>query len=685
MANQPSLAERAGEILSRALDEAKTAEHAFMVVVAVGIGFLGGLGAVGFRLLIKLVQRGAWGNWSYTLDLVASHPWWMILLIPAVGGLIVGPIIYFLAPEAKGHGVPEVMEAVAMHSGAMRPRLVLVKALASGVTIGTGGSVGREGPIVQIGSAIGSMIGQWLRVSGARLRTLAACGAAAGIAATFNAPIAGALFAVEVILGDFGVTQFSPIVISSVMATVVSRHFLGDFPAFEVPPHELISAWELIIYGLLGVVAAAVALAFIRLLYGAEDLFERLPMRAWIQPAIGGLLIGLMAIGFPEILGVGYEATNAALWGRLGLGALALLIPLKLLATSITIGSGGSGGVFAPSLFLGAMTGGLVGKVANLWFPAVTGSHGGYALVGMGAVVAGATHAPITAILIIFELTADYKLILPLMAACIVSTLITTRVRRGSIYTTKLLRRGLDIHRGQELNLLKSLRVRDVMSEDVATVGENESLGALLRALSGTRHNTIYAVDAQNRLIGAIDPPELRDAASHAPALSDLLVARELTVEDSPTVAPDQDLDVVSRLFKGRSVSELPVVDRDGVLLGVITRGHLIDAYNQELLKRDMVAAIAGDIAASAKEEVMVGEDYRLAELDAPGSFIGRSIGDLEIRQRYSVEVLLVRRPSDTTSTAAVEFVPGIETVIQRGDRIVVLGTSSALSRLRAL
>nr|MDP2471500.1 CBS domain-containing protein [Candidatus Palauibacterales bacterium] len=284
-----------------------------------------------------------------------------------------------------------------------------------------------------------------------------------------------------------------------------------------------------------------------------------------------------------------------------------------------------------------------------------------------------------------FELTADYKLILPLMAACIVSTLITTRFRKGSIYTTKLLRRGLDIHRGQELNLLKSLRVADVMSEDVATVSENESLGALLQALSGTRQNMMYVVDGEGRLIGAIDPPELRDAASHAPLLSELLVARELAVDDTPTAAPDQNLDVVSRLFKGRSVSELPVVDEDGVLLGVISRGHLIEAYNQELLKRDMVAGIAGDIAASAKEEITVGKDYRLAELDAPGSFLGRSIGELEIRQRYSVEVLLLRRRSGTAADATVELVPSIDTVIQRGDRIVVLGTSSALNRLRSL
>jgi CIC family chloride channel protein len=331
------------------------------------------------------------------------------------------------------------------------------------------------------------------------------------------------------------------------------------------------------------------------------------------------------------------------------------------------------------------MLGGAVGTVVQNVWPVATAGAGAYALVGMGAVVAAGTHAPITAILIIFELTADYKLILPLMAACIISTLITTRLMHGSIYTTKLLRRGLDIRRGQDLNLLKSLRVRDVMSEDVAMVGENESLGSLLAAIAGTRHQTLYVVDDEGRFIGAVDPPELRDAASHAGVLAELLVARELAIEGAPTAAPEQSLDVVSRVFKGRSVFELPVVDEDGRLLGVVSRGHLIEAYNQELLKRDMVAGIAGDIAASAQEEITVGEGYKLAEIDAPGLFLDRTIGELEIRKRFSVEVLLLRRRTGATTETTVELVPGVETVIRRGDRLVVLGTSAALRRLRAL
>ncbi len=322
-----------------------------------------------FRYLITAVQRLFWGDWTFSLELVRSHPKWWILLAPAIGGLLVGPLVYFFAREAKGHGVPEVMEAVALRAGVIRPRLVLVKSLASAISIGSGGSVGREGPIVQIGSALGSAIGQLLRVSGRRLKTLVGCGTAAGIAATFNAPIAGALFAVEVILGEFGVAQFSPIVISSVMATVVSRHYRGGCPAFVVPEYEMNSAWELLVYLLLGVVAAFVALGFTRLLYWAEDLFDALPIKPWLTATLGGLAVGGVGIFSPHVLGVGYEAMAQALRGELVLGVLAMLLAVKVLATGLTIGSGGSGGVFAPSLFRWSMFGGALRAGASLLPP----------------------------------------------------------------------------------------------------------------------------------------------------------------------------------------------------------------------------------------------------------------------------------------------------------------------------
>lgn len=658
------------------------AEDTFMMVVAALVGCLGGLGAVAFRGMIRVVQQVFWGEQPYSLDLVVAHHWWWTLLVPAIGGLVVGPVVYFLAREAKGHGVPEVMEAVALRSGLIRPRIVIVKSLASALTIGTGGSVGREGPIVQIGAALGSTIGQSLRVSGSRLRTLVGCGAAAGIAATFNAPVAGALFAVEIILGDFGVSQFSPIVISSVLATVVSRHFLGNNPAFDVPPHGLVSVWELGIYGVLGVAAAGVGLTLMWSVYKMQDVLESLRIRPWLLPAIGGLTIGGLGIVFPHILGVGYEAINLALEGRLAGTLLVTLVAVKLLATSLTLGSGGSGGVFAPSLFLGAMIGGAIGVLANFWFPEITEASGAYALVGMGAVVAGTTHAPITAILVIFELTSDYTLILPLMASCIIATLVTTTVRKESIYTLKLLRRGVDVFKGKELNVLKSLRVDSVMSDEMPRVMEGDSLGRMLESMSDTRSETLYVTRDGGRYAGRIDFGDVRQALADADVLSGLVVAGDLVREDKIVVTPEESLDVVMRIFAGRSPDELAVTSTDGRLVGVVARRHLLDAYNQELLKRDMASSMGDAVSSAASHEVQLGGDSRMVEVDAPGSLTGRALRDLDVRSRYGVQILLVRRQEPGGSEDRIEVVPGPDTVLQRGDRLLLVGKEDDLSAL---
>lgn len=669
----------------RLLVRIKLADYAFLVALAVLIGGLGGLGAVLFRKLIGAVQKLAWGDWTMSLDLVRSHPWWWIVLAPAAGGLVVGPLVHFLAREAKGHGVPEVMEAVALRAGVIRPRLVVIKSLASAICIGTGGSVGREGPIVQIGSALGSTIGQLLRVSGRRLRTLVGCGAAAGIAATFNAPIAGALFAVEVILADFAVARFSPIVISSVIATVVSRHFLGDHPAFQVPDYPLVSAWELPIYLVLGLLAALVSLAFIWGLYRLEDAIEALPVSPWILTPLGGLIVGGLGWFHPEVLGVGYEAITDALLGHIGVGLLLTLLALKLLATGVTLGSGGSGGILAPSLFLGATIGGVVGLVAHHFLPTVTGSPGAYALVGMGAVVAGATHAPLSAILIIFELTSDYRLIVPLMMCCIISTLVTTRLKRESIYTMKLIRRGVNLAQGRDINVLKALKVSEVMDEPTVEVPADAPLGELIGDLTSSPRAVVYVVDSDRRLRGFIVAEDVRHAVEHAET-TPFLLAADLAREDTRTLTPDLGLDAVMRIFAGKNREELPVVAADGSgrLVGVVSRRHLIDAYNTELMKRDVVSELGGSLASTATEEIHLGKDFRMCEIDAPGAFVDRSIRDLDVRATYGAEILLLRRPTADGSDQ-VELVPEADTVVRRGDRLVVLARETDLGRLRAL
>jgi len=651
-----------------------------MVLVAIAIGLLGGLGAVGFRECIRLFQAVAWQTDSVTLDYLRDLPIWWKVLTPAVGGLIVGVIIVRFAAEAKGHGVPEVMEAVALRGGRIRPRVVVAKLIASGVCIASGGSVGREGPIVQIGSAIGSSVGQWLRVGERRMRTLVGCGAAAGIAATFNAPVAGALFAVEIILGDFGVTQFSPIVISSVTATVVSRHFLGDFPAFEVPAYSLVSANELFAYGALGIIAGLVALIFVRTLYGAEDLFDKLSVPAFLKPAIGGVLIGVIAIRFPEIFGVGYEAINEALTGNLGWKLLLILVMVKIVAVSLTIGSGGSGGIFAPSLFIGAMAGGAVGTVVHSLWPGMSGSPGAYALVGMGAVVAAGTHAPITAIVMIFELTGDYKIILPLMISSIIATLLATRLQKASIYTLKLLRRGVDIRGGFSASVLSHMTARDAMRTEYAEVGRADQLMPVISRFVERPGDTVLVTDADQQLLGVITIDDIRPLMTDPESVRGLVIAEDMMRTDGfPVFAPDDSLDEVMRRF-GRYRFMAPVVD-DGRLVGSLWPQDVIESYNSEILKRDMASTMAVTVGNSPRARALPGvRGMSMAEVPVPASFFGRSLGSLDIRNRFGVSLLLIKRRGDD-GEQIIDELPDADSVFQEGDVMLVLGNENRIFR----
>ncbi len=342
-----------------------------------------------FILLIELMQVAFFGEAGKLFEVLQHTPWYRIVLVPALGGLAAGMAIQFLAPEARGHGVSEVMEAIALEGGVIRGRVALVKTLASAFTLGSGGAVGREGPIVQIGAAIASKIGQIFGANSRQLTTLAGCGAAAGIAAIFNAPIAGAIFSLEVILGDFGLAAFAPIVLASVMGTVVAQSQLGNYPSFEAPAYKFESLFiEVPLFVVLGILAGLLSVAFIRALEHSEDSFARL--RAWepLKTAIGGLLVGLIGLAVPHVMGGGYSVMTAALFDRLPWMLLCSLIVLKLVATCITVGSGGSGGTFAPALFLGVALGGAFGQLIQILLPAHTGSPGAYALVGMGAVLA---------------------------------------------------------------------------------------------------------------------------------------------------------------------------------------------------------------------------------------------------------------------------------------------------------
>jgi CIC family chloride channel protein len=666
------------------IDRFKMGEHSFVLSVAVIIGMLGGFGAVGIQYAIKEFEHLFWGS-EFNLITVSQIDWMWKIAIPACGGIFVGLIIQFVAREAKGHGVPEVMEAISLRNGIIRPRVVFAKLLASAVYIASGGSVGREGPVIQIGSATGSTVGQFFRVNPKRMRTFVACGAASGIAAAFNAPVAGALFAVEVILGDFAVPQFSPVVISSVMATVVSRYFLGDYPAFVVPKYHLGSPTELIFYGILGFLAAAVALLFIKTLYSLEAFFDKIKWPESVKAGLGGAGIGIIGIFFPQIFGVGYDTITGALNNTLIWQLALALVFIKIFSTSLSLGSGGSGGIFAPSLFLGAVLGSFYGSIIAIYFPTLEIIPGAYALVAMGGVVAAATHGPIAAILIIFEMSGDYKIILPLMITCIISTIIAMRLKQESIYTLKLKLRGINLYGGREINVLKSLKVSDVYKTSAEILNESETFPSIVQKMSNSQHSYFYIVDKNQNIAGSISLNEIRKTIIDYENLKNLLIARDIMNPEVIHVSINENLDDVMKKFGRYNMDQFPVVSSDEgkQVIGSIWQQDVIEAYNRQVFLRDMSGEVGGIIRKTAlKQYVPVYEKYHLIEIEAPTRFIGKSLRHLNMRSQYGVDVILVKKRSKATSAT---IQPDANYKIELGDSLLVFGEKSYLEKLEKI
>lgn len=559
--------------LRRTLNLLHRAHIPLDALFAILVGAAAGLGAVGFRYLLSFVHDIFFIGGA---DLLSPMGKWYVILIPAAGGLLVGPLVYLLAREAKGHGVPEVMAAVAARGGRIRPRVAVVKALASSICIGSGGSVGREGPIVQIGSAIGSTIGQILRLPAEDVRLLVACGAAGAISGTFNAPLAGVLFSMEVILHRYTGRSFGLVALSSVTAAAIAHAFVGDTPAFSIPHYELVSAWEFPLYVLLGILAAFTAIIFVKVLYKSEDLFEALKFPGYFKPVIGGLAVGLIGVYYPQIFGVGYSTVEFVLAGNLALSLLIPLIFIKILATSLTLGSGGSGGVFAPSLFMGAVLGGAFGSVVNELFPAITGPEGAYALVGMAAVFAAASRAPATSIVILFEMTRDYDIILPLIATVVISMIVARLIQRESIYTIKMRQQGISIPEDDQWDALRDILVATAMTTNYPTIHPEATLHELNDLFLKSGHHGFPVVDDHQNLVGIVTVSDLKLVHPNSTQM-----VSEIATSDVVVAYPDQSLHDALAQFGGRDVGHIPVVGRDNrrQLLGMVRRHDIIQAY----------------------------------------------------------------------------------------------------------
>jgi CIC family chloride channel protein len=658
--------------LTQWLKQRQPSEEVILFGTALLVGLGAGIGAVAFRYLIRAVE---WIGYVWFPSVTSGWGNAYAIIVPAVGGLLVGLLVYYFAREAKGHGVPEVMEAVALHGGRIRPRVAVVKSLASSICIGSGGSVGREGPIVQIGSALGSTIGQALHLSNDRVRNLVACGAAGGIAATFNAPIAGVIFALEVILGDFKLHYFISVVISSVTASVVGRVVFGDVPAFPIPTeYGIKSLWEFGFYILLGVLAALTGVLFVRLLYWTEDIFDKwTSVPEWVQPAIGGALLGGLAlayplftpttwVGVPQIFNVGYEAIGAALSNQLLLGVVVSLLFLKIIATSLTLGSGGSGGVFAPSLFMGAMLGTAVELVIRILFPSIVAPPGAYALVGMAAVFAASAHAPITAIIILFELTGDYRIILPMMLTVVISTLLAQKLLEGeSIYTLKLSRRGIRLKSGRDIDVMDGVTVGEVMTHEVDTISSDTSLAELSEILSITRHHGMPILDNQGKLWGIVTVTDLDLAFQKN--LPDGTPVTDIGTDKASTMVafPDESMGEALARMGIRGVGRLPVVSREDndQLVGLIRRADIIRAYNLALARKtDLQPPLE-----NADQISMDGGEFIRLFLSDGDQVIGKKVEDVAACLPEESILISIKRKGNV-------FIPHGDTRFQNGDLI---------------
>jgi chloride channel protein, CIC family len=535
------------------------------------VGFCGAICSIGFRLATGAVHKLLTGSPAPHLSESFAHlPLWMRLIVPGVGGLIAGAILQF---GMRWHGqltTTDYMEAVVLADGKISTRRSLVKCLSALFSIASGGSIGREGPLVQLSSLVASIAGRLQKWSPPRLRLLVGCGAAAGIASAYNAPIAGAVFVAEIVLGSVAMEIFGPLVFSSVIATLTVRGFLGGNPLYDIPPFQLNGNWEIIPYLLLGLFAGLLAPWFIRLLRASERLAGQIVAPVYVKMCVGGLIVGLIAVFHPEVCGNGYSAVNAILKGEWVWQTLAVILILKVLATSATFGSGAVGGVFTPTLFVGASFGFLFGDVTQHFAGQLNPSA--FALVGMGAFLAAATHAPIMAIIMIFELTLDYQIILPLMLACVVGYYTSVSIEKRSIYADALQRKGAGDYRQQ----LAELHVRDLMKPNPLAIQPTARFAEIGEKFIASPVNYIYVTD-NGRFVGAVSLHDIKRYLN-SPHLAELVIAEDIVRDRFPTVRPEASLAEAMERFAHHDGERLPVVGNSGdnQLLGTISKTDVI-------------------------------------------------------------------------------------------------------------
>ncbi len=661
----------------------QTDERVYATVLVLATGVMGAVGAVLVRQGLLALQYVAFSTGEKPLALARALRFPMMILGPAAGGLAAGLLARFFVPAGPGaEGTSEIMEAVSL-KGLARLDLSrsLRKSLASVLLNATGGSVGREGPIVQIGAAAASRLAALLYVPVERARVLIGCGVAAGMAAAYNAPIGAAMFVMEVIHGNFALDIFGPVVLASVTATMLSRGVFGAAPLYPVSPGNPPGLLTLPLFALLGALVPWICILFRGTIEYSEKLFRRLPVPVFVRMMVGGAIVGLLAWWIPEVWGNGYDAVGEVLTDGMLPRVLLPLLFAKILATAASIGSGGSGGVFTPTLLVGAAGGGLFAMGTKAILPALPVEPVFFVLGGMTAAVASMTFAPITALIIVFEMCQDYGAVMPLAVVTVTATVLARSLRRDSIYTEALRKKGVDFDLAFEEMALASLRAEDLIRTDPVTVRVDAPMDQVVDLFTESRQTAIYAVSADGRLIGAID---LRDAfqVAREPEVRKSLVAVDL-VRDVPRVMPGTPLDEVMRRFSQLELAQLPVVSahENGRLVGTVARRDVVQALDREVLRRRMV--LAQYLGGRDREDLALPRragDLVIREVPAPPALVERSLKESDPVHSLGLFVLAVKRSEQGTVREYSPAPPDL--IVRAGDTLVLLGPAGALDGL---
>lgn len=585
-------------------------EGTLTIVIAAFIGLSAGLANIMFRTCVDFFHHTVFKGGMVALfgeqclEFVESGKVFLFTevgskilllpLIPIAGMLLLIPLSYFFPGQVNGYGFTKFLRKVNIEGGRIKFRNIFLKTISTSLTIGTGGSAGVEGPIAMVGGAVGSQVGQFFRVSGDRMKVYIAAGCAGGIGAMFNAPMAGVFFASEIVLlGTYEMSSFSALVVSSALATVISRAYYGEHPAFPIPDYNVVNLMvEIPLYVLMGILIGVIAVMHIRLFYYIRDRFDELQIHPYIKPIMGAFIIGMVGICFPQIMGDGYFYIEQVLHDRGVLWVMFLLIFLKMAMTGVTLGSGGAGGVFAPALFIGAMIGGTYGAFCHMLFPSFVAGSGAYAAVGIGAFLAATTHSPLTAIFLLFEMTGNYKIIVPVMLASIVGTVVSKHLFHDSIDTVDFSREGIDIHEGRETAVMRSLKVGVAMQEDVAFISEHANVNQLLKIFSMVSNSFYFPVLAESgknagQMVGIISLQDVKSII-HDEELRLCSTVGNICTRKVVTLTPDDSFYDAMTMFVIKGIEEIPVVEsnENRWVVGMLKRTDVITTYNREVLKR---------------------------------------------------------------------------------------------------